>query len=238
LNLTKHIPNTLTCLNLISGMAGIYYVLDGHVLFGAYFILIAAFFDFFDGFAARMLKVSSDIGKELDSLADLVTFGVLPSFIIFRMMMDINSEGYLPFITFLIGVLSAVRLAKFNVDTRQTERFIGLPTPANALLLSTLPFLALHFNWVADLLLNIYFLAVLSVIMSLLLVAEIPYSPEIQEFWNERQYVQILGTAYSRCFYYLVGPGGYTFGNNFLHCPLGSRKCRPEKCRSVNSDIA
>lgn len=174
MNLTKHIPNTLTCLNLISGMAGIYYVLDGHVLFGAYFILIAAFFDFFDGFAARMLKVSSDIGKELDSLADLVTFGVLPSFIIFRMMMDINSEGFLPFITFLIGVLSAVRLAKFNVDIRQTERFIGLPTPANALLLSTLPFLALHFNWVADLLVNIYFLAALSVIMSLLLVAELP----------------------------------------------------------------
>lgn len=155
-------------------MAGIYFVLGGNVLYGAYFILIAAFFDFFDGFAARMLKVSSDIGKELDSLADLVTFGVLPSFIVFRMMMDIDSEGYLPFITFLIGVLSAVRLAKFNVDTRQSERFIGLPTPANALLLSTLPFLALQFDWMAALLLNIYFLAGLSVVMSLLLVAELP----------------------------------------------------------------
>lgn len=155
-------------------MAGIYYVLDGNVLYGAYFILIAAFFDFFDGFAARMLHVSSEIGKELDSLADLVTFGILPAFIVFRMMADIDSGGYLPFITFSIGVFSAVRLAKFNVDTRQTERFIGLPTPANALLLSTLPFLALHAEWVAALLLNIYFLAGLSVIMSLLLVAELP----------------------------------------------------------------
>ena len=174
MNLTKHIPNTLTCLNLISGMAGIYFVLEGHISYGAYFILIAAFFDFFDGFAARMLKVSSDIGKELDSLADLVTFGVLPTFIIFRMMMDISTESYLPYISFLIGVLSAVRLAKFNVDTRQSERFIGLPTPANALFLSTLPFLALYADWVAQLILNIYFLAALSVVMSLLLVAELP----------------------------------------------------------------
>lgn len=174
MNLTKHIPNTLTCLNLISGMAGIYFVLEGNISYGAYFILIAAFFDFFDGFAARMLKVSSEIGKELDSLADLVTFGVLPTFIIFRMMMDISGESYLPYISFLIGVLSAVRLAKFNVDTRQSERFIGLPTPANALFLSTLPFLALNAEWVAQLILNIYFLAALSVVMSLLLVAELP----------------------------------------------------------------
>ncbi|KEO74647.1 CDP-diacylglycerol--serine O-phosphatidyltransferase [Anditalea andensis] len=174
MNIIRHIPNTLTCLNLISGMAGIYFVLEGHIYYGAYFILLAAFFDFFDGFAARMLKVSSDIGKELDSLADLVTFGVLPAFIIFKMMMDINNESYLPFITFLIGVFSAIRLAKFNVDTRQTERFIGLPTPANALLLSALPFTALHVEWVADLLINNYFLAGLSVVMSLLLVAEIP----------------------------------------------------------------
>lgn len=155
-------------------MAGIYFVLEGNIYFGAYFILIAAFFDFFDGFAARMLKVSSDIGKELDSLADLVTFGVLPAFIIFRMMKNIDSASYLPFVAFIIGVLSAVRLAKFNVDTRQSERFIGLPTPANALFLSTLPFLALHFPAVSGLLSNIYFLAALSVIMALLLVAELP----------------------------------------------------------------
>lgn len=155
-------------------MAGIYFVLEGNIFYGAYFILIAAFFDFFDGFAARMLKVSSDIGKELDSLADLVTFGVLPSFIVFRMMMDIAPNSYLPFIAFIIGVLSAVRLAKFNVDTRQSERFIGLPTPANALFLSTLPFLALQFPIISDTLNNLYVLAALSVIMALLLVAELP----------------------------------------------------------------
>jgi len=155
-------------------MAGIYFVLEGQIFYGAYFVLIAAFFDFFDGFAARMLKVSSDIGKELDSLADLVTFGVLPAFIIFRMMMDIDSASYLPFMAFIIGVLSAVRLAKFNVDTRQTERFIGLPTPANALFLSALPFLGLQFEWVAALIGNIYFLAALSLVMALLLVMEVP----------------------------------------------------------------
>jgi CDP-diacylglycerol---serine O-phosphatidyltransferase len=173
LSIKKHVPNALTGLNLLSGMAGIYFVLEGNLLYGAYFIFAAAFFDFFDGFAARMLKVSGEIGKQLDSLADLVTFGVLPAFIVFKMLESLDVHPYLPFLGFLIGVMSAMRLAKFNVDTRQTDRFIGVPTPANGLLLSTLPFLAERPGF-HDLIYNPVFLSVLTVLMAYLLVAELP----------------------------------------------------------------
>ena len=138
----KHIPNALTSANLLCGMIGIVYVLGGEINFGAYFIFLAALFDFLDGFVARMLKVSSDIGKQLDSLADLVTFGVLPSFILFKMVESNTEIWILPFLVLIVAVFSAVRLAKFNIDERQSDRFIGVPTPANALLISTLPFLS------------------------------------------------------------------------------------------------
>jgi len=170
----KQIPNTLTCLNLLSGMLGIYFVLEGNINFGAYFIFIAALFDFLDGFLARILKVNSEIGKELDSLADLVTFGVLPSFVLFKMINQNATLGYLPFFVFIVGIFSAIRLAKFNVDTRQSDRFIGLPTPAHALLISTLPFLTARFPEMTQILNLPYFIMGLALLLSFLLVSELP----------------------------------------------------------------
>jgi len=155
-------------------MAGIYSVLNGHLAYGAYFIFAAAVLDFLDGFVARLLKAYSEIGKQLDSLADLVTFGVLPAFIIFTLLQDIYPRSYLPILAFFIATQSAIRLAKFNIDTRQTDRFIGVPTPANALMLSTLPFMAEKFNWMEGLIQNGIFLLAFSLCFALLLTAELP----------------------------------------------------------------
>lgn len=170
----KHIPNTLTALNLLCGMMGIYFVLKGQISYGAYFILIAALFDFLDGFVARMLNAYSEIGKQLDSLADLVTFGILPAFILFQMVKENADLEYMPFFTFLIGIFSAIRLAKFNIDTRQSDRFIGVPTPANAMLISTLPFFAEKFPVSAEWVYHPYFIYVFTIVMSFLLIAELP----------------------------------------------------------------
>ncbi|GGF30045.1 CDP-diacylglycerol--serine O-phosphatidyltransferase [Echinicola rosea] len=174
MNIKKHIPNAITCMNLASGMAGIFFVLDGNLFAATYFIMVAAVFDFLDGMVARLLKVHSEIGKQLDSLADMVTFGVLPSFVLFQLLKIPFPSGYVPFIAFLIGIQSAMRLAKFNIDTRQSDRFIGVPTPANALLICTLPFLAERFTWADSLVQNSYFLLGLTLIMALLLTAELP----------------------------------------------------------------
>ena len=136
----KHIPNTITCCNLISGCIAIAYAFSGKIEISFTWIIIGAVFDFFDGMSARLLKVSSPIGKELDSLADIVTFGVAPSTILFSKLgiMSYHSileslRGILPFIAYIMAAFSALRLAKFNLDERQTLGFIGLPTPANAL---------------------------------------------------------------------------------------------------------
>lgn len=170
----QHIPNALTSLNLAAGMAGIIFVLDGQIEYGTYMIFAAAIFDFLDGFAARILKVSSEIGKQLDSLADMVTFGVLPALMLFTMI-EFNSDNqFIPYTAFLIGIFSALRLAKFNIDTRQSDRFIGVPTPANALLISTLPFLAETSPFFGSLLSNPFVLVGIGIVMSFLLVAELP----------------------------------------------------------------
>ncbi len=174
MNIRNHIPNILTSLNLLSGMIGIYYVLDGKLEYGLYFILIAAVFDFFDGFVARILKVQGELGKQLDSLADMVTFGVLPAFILFVWIGIESDNTYMPFIALMVGIFSALRLAKFNIDERQSNRFIGVPTPANALLISSLPFFAARFPDLGGFISNPYTLAVITIIMSLLLVAELP----------------------------------------------------------------
>ncbi len=175
MKIKAQIPNTLTLLNLLFGVVGIVWVLDGQVLAGAYFVLIAAGFDFLDGFAARLLKVQSDMGKELDSLADVVSFGVLPGLILFVMAKpSAGPDSLLPYLTLIVPMLSAYRLAKFNLDTRQSERFIGLPTPANALLLSTLPYLALQWPLLGDWLSNPIVLVGIAWVFAILLVSEIP----------------------------------------------------------------
>jgi CDP-diacylglycerol---serine O-phosphatidyltransferase len=135
----KHLPNILTLANLFTGCIGIVYVFSDNLEYAAYAIWIAAVFDFFDGFAARLLKVSSPIGKELDSLADMVAFGALPAFMLFKMM-DGSGFELLPYLAFSLALFSALRLAIFNVDTRQSTAFIGMPTPAAAFFVSGLPF--------------------------------------------------------------------------------------------------
>lgn len=175
MKIKAQIPNLLTLINLLFGVIGIVWVLDGNILSGAYFVLIAAGFDFLDGFVARLLKVQSDMGKELDSLADVVSFGVLPGLILFMMTKNqTEPESFLPYLTLTVPMLSAFRLAKFNLDTRQSDRFIGLPTPANALFLSTLPYLALQWPLMEQWLSLPVVLILLAWVFAILLVAEIP----------------------------------------------------------------
>lgn len=185
----KHIPNFITTLNLFSGCIGIIIALKYRIDYAAYFIAIAALFDFMDGMAARLLHVKSEIGKELDSLADVVSFGVLPGIIVYQLMANspnvpaAGSSSYLnifSLVALIIPVLSAVRLAKFNLDTRQTTSFIGLPVPANALFLGSLPLIKMQagfsdsLSWLTVITDNYYILAVIAIGMSLMLVSEIP----------------------------------------------------------------
>ena len=174
MNLKAQLPNFITLLNLLSGVLGILWVLEGQPLYGAYFVILSATFDFFDGFAARLLKVQSDMGKELDSLADVVSFGVLPGILLYSLTKNQTEASFLPYCTLIIPMLSAYRLAKFNLDTRQSDRFIGLPTPANALLLTTIPYLAAHWPELSPWLSSPIALVVIAWLTSLLLVAELP----------------------------------------------------------------
>ena len=130
----KHIPNTITCCNLISGCIATWFAFQSDYKMALLFIVIGAVFDFFDGMVARLLHVSSPIGKELDSLADDITFGFAPSAIIFSYLCSFHIHLlFIPFLAFVMAAFSALRLAKFNLDERQALGFIGLPTPANAL---------------------------------------------------------------------------------------------------------
>lgn len=209
MSIKKHIPNAITCCNLLCGCLAIVQAFQGHLVYAAYLVGLAAIFDFFDGFAARMLRVTSPIGKDLDSLADMVTFGVVPGVVMYQLinssLFSFSSQvqghasgetglsnlitlfqeageknygilGLIVYVAFLIPVFSAIRLAKFNNDNRQTSSFIGLPTPANAILICSFP-LILAFtrsSQFQQIILNPFFLVIMSVVMSILLVAEIP----------------------------------------------------------------
>lgn len=138
--IVRHIPNAVTCCNLFSGCIACVYAFEGDFTLSLLFIVLGAVFDFFDGMTARLLKAYSPMGKELDSLADSVTFGLAPSLILFTWLRHVGFpqffapfEQYIPFLAFFLAVFSVLRLAKFNIDERQTSSFIGLPTPANAL---------------------------------------------------------------------------------------------------------
>lgn len=219
----KHIPNAITCGNLFCGCLAIIKCFEGDLVWASYLVGLAAVLDFFDGFAARMLRVTSAIGKDLDSLADMVTFGVVPGLIVFQLFkitIPIQNwegcvgcqspghyltpsvwENYLPYLALIIPIFSCIRLAKFNNDTRQTESFIGLPTPANAILICALPLIINSSSGMdgsiyptrASIIINQYgFLISLSVIMSFLLIAPIPmFSLKFKNFgWtgNKRRY--------------------------------------------------
>jgi len=140
--LTSYIPNTLTCMNLAAGCAAIVFAFQGEFVTVFWLITAACVFDFFDGFAARMLKAHSVIGADLDSLADMVSFGVLPSVVLFQMLKLSETAGSITlpisFLAFFVAIFSALRLAKFNNDTRQSEEFRGLATPASTLLVVSL----------------------------------------------------------------------------------------------------
>ena len=178
----KEIPNLLTLANLLAGCLGIYFVMQGNLLWASYCIFISLLCDFLDGFLARLLHAYSELGKQLDSLADMVSFGVLPSFILFALVeQSCGSQCsmgifgfYKPFMVFALALMSAYRLAKFNIDTRQSDQFIGVPTPANGLLVASLP-LILHFQpEFSPYILHFKGLLIYSIIMSYLLVAEFP----------------------------------------------------------------
>ncbi len=175
----KHLPNAITCANLFSGCIGIVLAFQGELIAAAYAIFLSAIFDFFDGLASRVLKSFSGIGKDLDSLADMVSFGVLPAVIMYQLFLQAHQidkiSTWLNFIAFLIPVFSALRLAKFNVDTRQAENFIGMPTPANAILIASFPIIIGHHNrYFTPYLLNPYVLSCFIIVMCFLLVIEMP----------------------------------------------------------------
>jgi len=175
----KHVPNAITCANLFSGCVGIVLAFKGELVGAAYAIFLSAIFDFFDGLASRVLKSFSGIGKDLDSLADVISFGFLPAAMMYQLFLQAPQidkvSSWLNFSAFLIAVFSALRLAKFNVDTRQSENFIGLPTPANAILIASFPIIISHHNhFYTPYLLNPYVLTGFVVVMCALLVAEMP----------------------------------------------------------------
>ena len=139
MSVKKHIPNTLTLANLFCGILAIKIGFSEHYCLAGFLVLLGAFFDFFDGFAARLLKVQGELGKQLDSFADMVTFGVAPGVVMYSFLSSFVESSYAPYISFVIPLLSAVRLAKFNIDSKQSDKFIGLPTPANALFFVFIP---------------------------------------------------------------------------------------------------
>ncbi|MFP5079462.1 CDP-diacylglycerol--serine O-phosphatidyltransferase [Pedobacter sp. JCM 36344] len=184
----KHIPNAITCANLFSGCIGVVYAFTGALDVAAYFVLLSGTFDFFDGLVARALNVKSSIGKELDSLADMVSFGFLPGVVMFKLLMVSDfSSPWLPYLGFVITIFSALRLAKFNVDTRQTENFIGLNTPMNTLLIVSLPFIQKDYPQIIG---STLFLIALTVILSWLLISEIRiFSMKLSNLsWGHNKY--------------------------------------------------
>jgi CDP-diacylglycerol---serine O-phosphatidyltransferase len=173
--MTKYLPNLFTLLNLTSGSLGTILALKGNFTHAALCIWLGAFFDFFDGWLARIFKASSPLGRQLDSLADLITFGALPASLIYELISQHTTSPYLPYIALLIPNFSALRLARFNMDTRQESVFIGLPVPANGILMSTFPLIitANKYTWLTAWLSHPYILAALVILTSYLLIANI-----------------------------------------------------------------
>lgn len=178
----------------------------------ALFVMLGIFFDFFDGLAARLLKVQSELGKELDSLADMVTSGVVPGIVMYQLFikathknwstfenvsvidLEISKIHFLPFIGLLLTLAAAYRLAKFNLDTRQTTSFIGLPTPAMSLFVLSLPLILLYHSdsWAAGIILNQYSLVFITLLLSYLMNAEIPlFSLKFKHFSLKESWIQI-----------------------------------------------
>jgi CDP-diacylglycerol--serine O-phosphatidyltransferase len=194
----RHIPNAITSLNLVCGCLSIIAALNGELTIASMYIGAAAILDYFDGFAARALKAYSEIGKQLDSLADMVSFGVAPGMIFYGLSGQcFSTTGFCinMYIPFLIPVFSAIRLANFNIDTRQSDSFIGVPTPANAIFIASIPFVIQYDSfgaaWIFE---NYYFLLLFPFLSAYMLVAELPLlALKFKHFkWTGNEYRFIL----------------------------------------------
>ena len=196
MGITRHIPNTITSMNLLCGALGVIFTFQGALHIAFYLMLAAAVCDFLDGFAARMLKAYSDMGKEIDSPADLISFGLLPSLMLHRRLVEGGVTGFLSYVPLIIVVFSALRLAKFNVDNRQSENFLGLPTPACAMWCGSLVYAADHgVMSMAGLLHGQYMIPIASAVLAFLLVSEIPmFSFKFKK-----------GSEYNRIRFYFIG---------------------------------
>lgn len=213
MNIKKHIPNALTLLNLLSGLLALIAIFNGFYDHAFIFVSLGIFFDFWDGFLARKFGVAGPLGVQLDSLADMVTSGVVPGLLMFKLFDTIQQNqpeymltedtfymGIIPYFGFLITLASCYRLANFNIDTRQTNSFIGLPTPANALLIISIPMIQ-YFRegeWIDIVLSNPYVLLGITLVSTYLLNAEIPlFSLKFKKLnWQEAK-LQILFVLYS-----------------------------------------
>lgn len=216
MNIKQHIPNTITSLNLVAGVVSITLVMENQLVWASIMIFIAAVFDYLDGTAARILQAYSELGKQMDSLADVVSFGVAPGIIVFKLL-SVNCEGscnvlermhITPYFALLIPVCSALRLAKFNIDLRQEVNFIGLPTPANGLFFASIPlvlyaqpqlFSIIKMEFLVDFFSNTRVLAILAVLFSYLLISDFRiFSMKVKSFsWkgNELRYVLLVSSV-------------------------------------------
>lgn len=207
MQIKQHIPNIITLLNLFSGCIALLFVSLHKYEYVFFFVCLGIFLDFFDGFFARLFQVQSPLGLQLDSLADMVTSGVVPGYVMFQLIFEyqtvglFTSESYfpanyiLPLLGFAITLGSCYRLAKFNIDTRQTDSFIGLPTPANALLILSLPLVIAtsSSDFIVSSLVNPYVLIGVSFLSAYLLNAEIPlFSLKIKNFSVSKYKIQLI----------------------------------------------
>ncbi len=214
MTIKKHIPNLITLLNLFSGCIALIFAIKLHFEMAFFFVSLGIFLDFFDGFFARLFKVSSPLGLQLDSLADMVTSGLMPGFVMFLMLSKSTDVSFIPYLGFIITLGSCYRLANFNIDTRQTDSFIGLPTPANALLILSLPLVLQHTNseLIFDLLRNQWVLLTITAFSAYILNAEIPlFSLKIKEFNFTKNKLQIV---------FLAASVGLLIAFQFLGIPL------------------
>jgi len=199
MNIKKHIPNLITLLNLFCGCIAVVYVSESNFVTAFYFVCLGIFLDFFDGFFARLFKVSSPLGLQLDSLADMVTSGVVPGYVMFSLFTnsahEIGTNAFIPFLGFIVTLGSCYRLANFNIDTRQTDSFIGLPTPANALFILSLP-LVLKFSdslLILEILTNQWILLAITLCSAYILNAEIPlFALKIKKFTLKDNLLQVV----------------------------------------------
>lgn len=199
MNIKKQIPNIITLLNLFCGCIAVVFVSRLNFEMAFFFVCLGIFLDFFDGFFARLFKVTGELGLQLDSLADMVTSGLVPGFVMFCMLKDAQdpdvANQIVPFLGFIISLGSCYRLANFNIDTRQTDSFIGLPTPANALFILSLPLVLKNSDSliILELLTNQWVLLVVTLFSAYILNAEIPlFSLKIKDFTFKKNVLQIV----------------------------------------------